>query len=243
VEALGGEDVQGVPEFWLTALSNHEDIAQTITEKDGAVLEHLVDIRVAETSEGNEFGFALEFEFAPNPYFTNKVLRKEYYMEDDDPEAPMMERSEGTDISWNPGKDVTCKVLKKKNKKTGKMMTKKEKVDSFFQFFSPPETPDEEDEIDQEELEALQEAVEADYDLGSLFKNDIIPGAVLWFTGEAIEDEGDESGDEDDSDMDEDDGDDDDEEDSDEDHGGRPRASKRGSRNADPGEKPECKQQ
>jgi len=244
VEALGDETTHGVPEFWLTALSNHEDVAQTITEKDQAVLEHLVDVRLAAPSKDNEYGFALEFEFSPNPFFTNGVLRKEYYMDDDDPEAPMMERSEGTEIAWHPGKDVTCKVLKKKNKKTGKMMTKKEPVDSFFQFFSPPETPDEDASLEEEELEALQEAVEADYDQGCVFKNDIIPNAVLWFTGEAIEDEGDDSDEDDDEEDMEGNSDEDDDSDGDDDsdQGGRPRHAK-GARNAAPGEKPECKQQ
>lgn len=46
-----------------------------------------------------------------------------------------------TEIEWNEGKNVTKKVIKKKQKKgsgAGRFITKTVKADSFFNFFDPP---------------------------------------------------------------------------------------------------------
>lgn len=43
-----------------------------------------------------------------------------------------------------------------------------------------------------------------DYEVARIFRNHLIPNAVLWFTGEAISDDDDEDGDEDDDDDDDD---------------------------------------
>jgi len=56
--------------------------------------------------------------------------------------------------------------------------------------------PEDDAELEDEEAEKLQEMMEADYDTGSVLKEKIVPRAVAWFTGEAIEmDESDEEDD------------------------------------------------
>ena len=57
----------------------------------------------------------------------------------------------------------------KKQKKKGKVRTVKEKVDSFFHFFTPPEFPSEEEAVnmDEEAMEAFQEEMEDDYETGN----------------------------------------------------------------------------
>lgn len=45
-----------------------------ITEKDEAVLEHLVDIRSESLTGEDECGFKITFEFADNPFFKDKFL-------------------------------------------------------------------------------------------------------------------------------------------------------------------------
>jgi nucleosome assembly protein 1-like 1 len=66
---------------------------------------------------------------------------------------------------------------------------------SFFNFFSPPEIPNsEENEVDIE----VQDELEKDFEIENQLRECIIPKAVLFFTGEALQD-GDE-GDEDDDD-------------------------------------------
>lgn len=75
------KDIKGIPEFWLTCLKNLPPLQDLITESDEACLKHLIDIRVVylETNPG----FTLEFEFEENDFFTNKVLTKSYYLNDE----------------------------------------------------------------------------------------------------------------------------------------------------------------
>ncbi|KAH9539095.1 hypothetical protein CY35_15G040900 [Sphagnum magellanicum] len=157
---------------------------------------------------------------------TNEILAmqlsKTYHMIEDD--EPILERAVGTEIEWIPGKNLTTKVLKKKPKKgakNAKPVTKTERCESFFNFFSPPQVPDDED-IDQDTAEELQDLMEQDYDIGSTIKDKIIPHAVSWFTGEALqgedlEDEDEEDNEDDEEDEDEDEDDDEENEDEEED--------------------------
>lgn len=57
-------------------------------------------------------------------------------------EEGVLEKAVGTKIEWKSGKDVTVKIMKKKPKKGGKdakPQIKTEKIESFFNFFSPPD--------------------------------------------------------------------------------------------------------
>jgi nucleosome assembly protein 1-like 1 len=202
--------------------------------------------------EQKPYGYKLEFHFAENPYFANKVLTKTYELTNDidpkDPfsfEGPDLHRSLGCKIDWKPAKNVTVKLIKKKlkpkNKKgVPKIITKEEKQDSFFNFFTTIEKKpatnkspassgaedkavvavkgrhhaDEEDEEEEDETELYRIA---DFEIGQYLREKIIPKAILYYTGEydGLEDDYDEYDDEDeDEDGDEDD---DDEEDEDED--------------------------
>ena len=91
---------------------------------------------------------------------------------------------------------------------------------SFFDFFNPATPPtDDDDEIDED----IEAKLELDYQLGEDIKEKLIPRAIDWFTGEALQfeqdledfdddDLEDEDDDDDDDDRDEDDEDEDDEE-------------------------------
>ncbi|KAL3825295.1 hypothetical protein ACJIZ3_021324 [Penstemon smallii] len=203
---------RGVPDFWLTAMKNNEVISEEISERDEGALKFLKDIKWSRVD--NPKGFKLEFYFDTNPFFKNSVLTKTYHMIDED--EPILEKALGTEIEWYPGKCLTQKILKKKPKKgskNAKPITKTEQCESFFNFFSPPQVPDEDDDIDEDAAEELQNLMEQDYDVGSTIRDKIIPHAVLWFTGEAAQDEyGDLEGDDDDLDEDDDEDDDEDEE-------------------------------
>mmetsp|Transcript_21656 Transcript_21656/g.60192 ORF Transcript_21656/g.60192 Transcript_21656/m.60192 type:complete len:377 (-) Transcript_21656:211-1341(-) len=229
-----GEETKGIPEFWLCVLRNHDVTEEQITEKDAEALKFLNDIK-SEPLDGDDVkGFKLTFYFDPNPFFENETLTKTYNMIDED--DPILEHTEGTDIKWKPGKNLTVKIMKKKPKKGkagGKPITKSEPCESFFNFFSPPKIPDDADELEEEEMEQLQEVMEADYEIGSSIKEKLIPHAVSWFTGEAVAMD-DESDDDEDDDGDENDED----EEGDEEGKSAPKGLE------DIGEKPpECKQQ
>lgn len=97
----------------------------------------------SELLQGDDQGFKLLFTFSENPYFSNTVLEKTYYMAEEDSE-PILEKATGSDIKWNSGKNVTVKVMKKKSKGKKKdenkpPQTKTEPCDSFFNFFKPPQ--------------------------------------------------------------------------------------------------------
>lgn len=90
-------------------------------------------------------------------------------------------------------------------------------AETFFTFFNPPQVPAEGEELESDEAEGLDEKLEADYELGEEFKEKIIPHAVDWFTGKALQYEDfeadyydEEEEDEDDEDEEEEDDDDDD---------------------------------
>ena len=56
--------------------------------------------------------------------------------------------------------------------------------ESFFNFFDPPKAPVGEDEDAAEDVE---ERLELDYQLGEDIKEKLIPRAIDWFTGEALQ--------------------------------------------------------
>ncbi|KAE8166317.1 hypothetical protein BDV40DRAFT_296791 [Aspergillus tamarii] len=65
-----------IRDFWLTALRNEHETRKLVTKPDLGPLKSLIDVRV-EWLEG--FDYVLVFHFAPNYYFTNRVMRKEFY--------------------------------------------------------------------------------------------------------------------------------------------------------------------
>ncbi|MQL94220.1 hypothetical protein Taro_026875 [Colocasia esculenta] len=201
---------KGVPGFWLTAMKTNEVLSEKIQLRDEWVLKYLKNIKWCRIH--NPKGFKLEFFFDSNPYFKNTVLTKTYHMIDED--EPILEKAIGTEIEWYPGKCLTQKILKKKPKKgskNAKPVTKTGSRESFFNFFSPPEVPEDDEDMDEDMAEKLQNQMEQDYDVGSTIRDKIVPHAVSWFTGDAVQDDDfeeiGEDGDEDEEDEDEDDDD------------------------------------
>merc|ERR1719219_2059421 len=162
------KDVKGVPDFWLTIFKNVDMLQEMVQEADEPVLSKLTDITVAFSD--TPMGFTLHFYFEPNEYFSNSILTKEYQMKcepsEDDPfgfEGPEIFKSKG-------------------NVRT---ITKQVKNDSFFNFFDPPPISDDPDaDVDPE----TQDLLTADFEIGHYIRDRIIPKAVLFFTGEALED-------------------------------------------------------
>lgn len=67
----------------------------------------------------------MRFHFEPNDYFTNTVITKEFELDGED-----INKSFGDKIEWKEGKNVTMKVVKKKNKnkKTGEKVVKTKEI-------------------------------------------------------------------------------------------------------------------
>ncbi|XP_007244928.2 nucleosome assembly protein 1-like 4b isoform X1 [Astyanax mexicanus] len=194
-EAAAEENPKGIPEFWLTIFRSVDMLSDMLQEHDEPILKHLQDIKVLFSGPGEPMSFKLEFHFEPNNYFKNTVLTKVYKMksepDSEDPfsfEGPEIIDCEGCEIDWHKGKDVTVKTIKKKQKHKGRgvvrTVTKQVPTDSFFNFFTPIKvSPDSELDEDSEFTLAT------DFEIGHFFRERIVPRAVLYFTGEALEDD------------------------------------------------------
>jgi nucleosome assembly protein 1-like 1 len=228
--------VAGIPEFWLSAMKNQVSLAEMITDKDEEALKHLTDVRMEYLDRP---GFRLIFEFAENEFFTNKTLSKSYFYQEESGYGGdfIYDHAEGDKIEWKADKDLTIRVESKKQRNKSKHLddkcaggrvqlttlcnlgTKQTRIvrvsvptESFFNFFSPPKAPTEDDDDVASDIE---DRLELDYQLGEDVKEKLIPRAIDWFTGEALqfeelEDDGDQLDFDDDDDDDEEDDDDDD---------------------------------
>lgn len=243
-------DEVGIPGFWLTALENLTTVQETITDRDLEVLQSLIDIRMKYLDTP---GFQLIFEFKDNEFFNNKILTKTYHYQAELGYSGdfVYDHADGCEIEWKlKENNVTINIERRKQRnKTTKQIRTIEKLtptESFFNFFDPPKPPkvnddedgehehDEDEEEDEEEIdEELEGILELDYQLGEEIKDRLIPRAIDWFTGDAVDfaypDEF--EGDEDEEFTDEEDDDEDDEDDDEENQqGGKTQP-------------PECKQQ
>lgn len=202
--------VKGVPGFWLGCLVSTFNFNDSIEPHDRLVLRHLKDIKLSYGQVEDFLTYKLEFFFDDdNVHFTNKVLTKTYHLklkpDEKDPfsyEGFEVCKSEGCQINWNPGRDTTTKTVtvKQQNKSDGRTREKKKEVgrDSFFYFFKPPEVPEGQTEEDvDEELAAV---MAADFELGEVLRQSIIPRAALYYIGYMVDDDDEEDDDEDDDD-------------------------------------------
>ncbi|THH14078.1 hypothetical protein EW146_g6208 [Bondarzewia mesenterica] len=187
-----------IPEFWLTALRNHVGLAELITDRDAAALKHLTDIRIEYLPPSDpKPGFKLQFFFSPNDHFENALLEKTYiYQEEVGYSGDFVyDRAIGTNIKWKEDQDLTkeFEIKKQRNKNTNRtrLVRKARPTESFFNFFSPPVPPNEDaienGEIEEDELDELEEKLEMDYQIGEDIKEKIIPRAIDYFTGKALE--------------------------------------------------------
>lgn len=207
--------IKGIPAFWLTALENLEPICETITPRDAEVLQFLADIRMEHLEKP---GFKLIFEFGKNEFFSNALLEKTYYYQEELGYTGefIYDHAEGCKIGWlTPEQDVTIKIERRKqrNKHTKETRTieKLTPTESFFNFFDPPKPPkiddeNDDDDDDDEEDEDLEARLQLDYHIAEEIKDKLITRAVDWFTGAAMDFVGfeDDELDYDDSELDED---------------------------------------
>lgn len=190
------KDVKGIPDFWLTIFRNTDLLSDMVQPHDEPLLKQLTDIKI---KYDEDLSYTLEFHFQPNDYFTDAVLTKKYFLrckiDGEDPftfEGPEIYKCLGCNINWKPGKNLTVKTIKKKqkHKARGAVRTVSKQVpnDSFFNFFAPPDCPEDESKLDEES----QNILATDFEIGHFLRARIIPRAVLFYTGDLIDD--DESG-------------------------------------------------
>ena len=197
-EATTSEETEkdtGIPQFWACAIHQMPVTQGLVSETDLECLgSYLEDIRCIGHENGE--GFTLEFQFvANNDFFENTVLTKSYNV----PnlllaDEPILKNVSGCEIQWKPGKCLTHKEVTRQQRGTGKnagqirAVTKTVRQDSFFHFFTPPKMPSMET-ASEEEVMLLEQAFEEDYDVAQAFRSHIVTKAVMWFAGDAMEQE------------------------------------------------------
>lgn len=224
------ENVKGIPDFWLTIFRNTELLSDMVQPHDEPLLKQLTDIKI---KYDEDLSYNLEFHFGSNDYFTDSVLSKKYFLrckvDTEEPfafEGPEIYKCTGCNINWKPGKNITVKTIKKKqkHKARGVVRTVSKQVpnDSFFNFFNPPDVPEDESKLDEES----QNILATDFEIGHFLRARIIPRAVLFYTGDLVDD--------DESDMEEEE---DDEEEESEEEEETPEPAHKGKKNKGPGGK------
>ncbi|XP_017090313.2 nucleosome assembly protein 1-like 1 [Drosophila bipectinata] len=189
------KDAKGIPEFWLTVFRNTAILSEMVQPHDEPAMRKLTDITIKYDSGHS---YTLEFHFDKNEFFTNTVLTKQYVLKStvdpEDPfafEGPEIYKCTGCTINWEKKMNLTVKTIRKKqkHKERGAVRTivKQVPTDSFFNFFNPPEVPADE-EIDDDS----QQILATDFEIGHFLRARIIPKAVLYFTGDIVDDEDDE---------------------------------------------------
>ena len=185
----------GIPQFWACVIHQMPVTQGLVSETDLECLgSSLEDVRCIGHENGE--GFTLEFQFAAdNNFFENTVLTKSYNV----PnlllaDEPILKNVSGCEIKWKSGKCLTHKEVTRQQRGTGKnsgqvrAVTKNVRQDSFFHFFTPPKMPSMET-ASEEEVMLLEQAFDEDYDVAQAFRSHIVTKAVMWFAGDAMEQE------------------------------------------------------
>ncbi|XP_072487813.1 protein SET-like [Notamacropus eugenii] len=122
------EWIAKIPDFWMTTLVSHPQLSSLLGEEDEEALHHLTRLEVIQF-EDVKSGYRIDFYFGENPYFENKVISKEFHLDESGDLA-----SKSTEIHWKSGKDLTTHPSQIQTKGGGKRF--REEVDSFFTWFS-----------------------------------------------------------------------------------------------------------
>uniref|UniRef100_A0AAA9TMD7 SET nuclear proto-onco n=1 Tax=Bos taurus TaxID=9913 RepID=A0AAA9TMD7_BOVIN len=185
------ELIAKIPNFWVTTFVNHPQVSALLGEEDEEALHYLTRVEVTEF-EDIKSGYRIDFYFDENPYFENKILSKEFHLnESGDPS------SKSTEIKWKSGKDLTKRSSQTQNKASRKRQH--EEPESFFTWFT-----------DHSDAGADE--------LGEVIKDDIWPNPLQYYLVPDMDDEEGE-GEEDDDDDEEEEGLEDIDEEGDEDEG------------------------
>ncbi|XP_078544549.1 protein SET-like [Lissotriton helveticus] len=151
-----------IPNFWVTTFVNHPQVSALLGEEDEEALHYLTWVEVFEFNDIKS-GYKIDFYCDENPYFENKVLSKEFHLnESGDPS------SKSTEIKWKPGKDLTKRSSQTQNKASRKRQH--EEPERFFTWFT-----------DHSDTGADE--------LGEVIKDDIWPNPLQYYLVPDMEDE------------------------------------------------------
>ncbi|XP_075396208.1 protein SET-like [Tenrec ecaudatus] len=154
------ELIAKIPNFGVTTFVNHAHVSALLEDEEA--LHYLTRAEVTEF-EDIKSGYKIDFYFDENPYFENKVLSKEFHLNDSgDPS------SKSTEIKWKSGKDLTKHSSQTQNKASRK--GQHDGPESVFTWFT-----------DQSDAGADE--------LGEVIKDDIWPNPLQHYLVPDMDDE------------------------------------------------------
>uniref|UniRef100_A0A672QXT7 Nucleosome assembly protein 1-like 4a n=1 Tax=Sinocyclocheilus grahami TaxID=75366 RepID=A0A672QXT7_SINGR len=170
-DSAGADDPKGIPEFWLTIFKRVDMLEEMLQEHDEPILKHLQDITVKFSEPAQPMSFTLEFYFEPNSYFSNTVLTKVYKMKSE-PDTADPFSFEGPEI-------IDCEGL---DWRYGSVLVFHSIIYSInFHWMLIVSVCVQDEDLDF--------TLGTDFEIGHFFRERVIPKAVLYFTGEALEDD------------------------------------------------------
>lgn len=188
----GTGPIKGIPNFWLNSLLSVPGLDEMITKEDEDVLKYLTNITVSQTKD--PASFTLHFVFDENPYFSNQEITKFYKLSlgpnGFEPtilyDGPSIVASQGCAINWKEGQNLTQKVVKKKQRKGNETRETIKTIEavSFFNLFT-----EELQEITEDMEDTAAAMMNEDFEIGQTIRDSVIDAAVLFYTGECVEDE------------------------------------------------------
>lgn len=109
------ENEAGIPDFWLQAVKNNEMLMAIIKEKDTEVLDSLTKLEVSKmigTSAAYKVSKSITLTFSDNEFFKQEEMTLQVNFKDSECEEVHSVSSSG--VTWNDGKDLSKKKVKKK---------------------------------------------------------------------------------------------------------------------------------
>lgn len=174
------EVFKGIEKFWGVALMNHALISlHTQHNQDITALSYLEDIWIVRDPQEIRC-FTIEFYFKENPFFTNKVLTKEFkYLPTGDAEfeKPDADGVSEANLAFDFMLNVKPSAMKIDWKDPANALTK------LYPRILDDE--DDEDAIDGGSFFNFFEHEKDVTDIGSTIANEIFPEAIEYFTGTA----------------------------------------------------------
>ncbi|KAH8340701.1 hypothetical protein KR059_004761, partial [Drosophila kikkawai] len=178
-------DALGVPRFWLTVFRNVPLLSELVQEHDEPLLECLQDVRLGYDQDS----YTVSFQFRPNGYLhdTSLLLTKRYFLQHSADqeypflyEGPEIVRCEGCHIHWRDGFNLTLQTVESRRRRSPRFKVMPR--ESFFRFFSPPQAMD----LSLAD-EKTKQILSSDFEVGFLLRTQIVPKAVLFYTGDLVD--------------------------------------------------------
>uniref|UniRef100_H0XL77 Protein SET n=1 Tax=Otolemur garnettii TaxID=30611 RepID=H0XL77_OTOGA len=153
------EMISKIPRFGEKAFVNHPQVSKLLGEEEEEALHYLTRVELTEYDEITS-AYRIDFYFDENPYFENKVLSKEFHLNENGHET-----TKSTEIKWKSGKDLTKRPSQMQNKASRKR--KRQEPETFFAWFT--------DQTDASPDE-----------LGELIKDDIWPNPLQYYLSPGV---------------------------------------------------------